>query len=298
MIELNARVLSPQAYALGEGIVWDDRDGDLWWVDALAGDIYNAAFDGTTVSTPERIHIDSTVGAICLADSDELIVAGNKQVWLVERDGSHPRPGPPLPVDLDGRRLNDAACDPVGRFLVGSVSVSEPKEGNSLMTVAATERARVLRKDVAVSNGLAWSPAGSTLYFIDSRPGIVWMCDYEARTGEASGWREGFRITDGTPDGLTVDADGSLWIALWGAGQVRRYAPSGEIQTIAHVDAPHTSCPVLAGPEMRTLVISTARYGLGPEELERWPDSGKLFACEVTQRGLPRNRWRPVPNWT
>jgi sugar lactone lactonase YvrE len=127
---------------------------------------------------------------------------------------------------------------------------------------------------------------------MDSAARTVSRAAYDLDSGLATDWTTLFEVPDGTPDGLAVDAAGDLWLAVWGAGEVRRYAHTGEPTYIVEVDAPLTSSLAFAGDELDTLVITTAREDLTPSELHRFPESGALFTCTVDARGRLPTRWR------
>jgi sugar lactone lactonase YvrE len=221
-----------------------------------------------------------------------MLVAGLDALLVVGADGEV-TPGPAvLPAQPvrggnasgSGRRLNDGACDPAGAFLVGSLDVAGRAGGEVLVRVGRDRRVTVLDDDLTLSNGLAFTPDGQ-LYSIDSVPGVVWARDYDAATGAAGKRRELLRLADTTPDGMCLGADGSLWIACWGAGEVRRFTPAGELSGVVSVPTAHVSSVAFAGPGLDLLVITTARQGA------RDADAGKLFLADVGATGLP------VPYW-
>jgi sugar lactone lactonase YvrE len=130
------------------------------------------------------------------------------------------------------------------------------------------------------------------MYSVDTTPGILWHRSYDPSTGQWGARRELLRVTDGSPDGICVDAEGDLWVAVWGQGEVRRFTPTGELTAIVSVPAPYASCITFAGPDLDLLVISTAIDDLTPEQEAAYPDSGSLFRAEVGVRGLPTVPWR------
>ena len=134
------------------------------------------------------------------------------------------------------------------------------------------------------------------MYSVDTTPGTVWSRPYDATTGSWGARSEFTTIADGSPDGLTVDAEGHLWIAVWGAGQVRRFTPAGEQVAVVVLDAPYASCPTFAGPDLDVLVVTTAIDDLTAEQRAAHPQSGALFVADVGVRGLPAVPWAgPTP---
>ncbi len=142
-----------------------------------------------------------------------------------------------------------------------------------------------LDEDLTLSNGLAWSPDGGRLYSIDSEPGVVHVRDYPSGPR-----RDLFKVADGLPDGMCVDRDGNLWIAVWGRGRVECRTPGGELLAVVEVDAPHTTSVAFAGPGLDVLVITSATAGLDPVPV----NSGRLFTCRVNATGLPLPYWNPA----
>ena len=134
------------------------------------------------------------------------------------------------------------------------------------------------------------------LYSIDTVPRLVYARDYDAATGTAGPRRVLIAFDEGVnPDGMCVDADGQLWIAIWGGGQVRRYTPDGELTRTIEVPAPHTTCVTFAGPDLATMVITTATKDLSDDDLARHPLSGRLFTVDAGVRGLPASWWSGLP---
>lgn len=151
----------------------------------------------------------------------------------------------------------------------------------------------VLDGDLTLSNGLAWSPDGRRLYSVDSVPGVVYARDYDPAAGTTGPRSVFLSVGDGTPDGLCVDAAGHMWIAIWGAGQVRCHAPDGTRRAVVEVAAPHTSSVAFAGPALDVLVITTATEDLSAAQRAAHPDSGRLFTAHVGATGLPSSYWVP-----
>lgn len=300
-----ASVASPRSHALGEGPVWDAPRGRLLWVDIDAGAVHEGRIAGDRVTRSRSWAVDRTVGAVVPAADGGLLVAGEHRLWTIDGPGTGSTPtdgieeeapqsrrsGPRLLPHGSTRRLNDAACDPAGRLLVGSLSRDGARGGESLWQVGLDGVTTLLDSDLTLSNGLDWSPDGRLLYSVDSIPGVVWVRSYDPATG-ATGPREAWlRMRDGTPDGLCVDAAGDVWIAAWGAGEVRRYSRAGELTGVVEVPAPHTTSVAFAGEGLDLLVITTATAELSAAELETFPLSGRLFSARVGVAGKAATAW-------
>jgi sugar lactone lactonase YvrE len=284
VIVFEAQPVSADAYTLGEGPVWDPSRQRLLWVDIVAGTVFAGRLDPFSVTSSWSF--PGTVGAVAVSADGSLLVAGRESLTRVDLDGTRTRLGVVLRAD-SGSRLNDGAVDPQGRFLVGSLSLAdETGSEQEVLTRFEGGRTTLLDGDLTLSNGLAWSPGGGRLYSIDSVPGIVYGRDYPAGARE-----ELFRITDGLPDGLCVDAEGNLWIAIWGRGRVEKRTPAGELLAFVETGAPHTTSVAFAGPDLDVLVITSATQGLS---LARFPSSGRIFTARVGTAGLPTPYWNPA----
>lgn len=282
-----ARVATDASHYLGEGPTWDPIRGRLLWVDIMAGAVYRGTLhaDGV-IEVVERYDFPDTAGAVAVSPAGELVVAGTHRLHYRDPDGSITS-GPAL-VEGDERRFNDGKPDPAGRFVVGTKGPG----GELLLRVDGDETAVVIDDDLGLSNGLAWSADGRRMYSIDTGSRRIHVRDYAPETG-ATGVRELFaELEEGHPDGMTIDAEGCLWIAVWGEGCVLRFSPDGEVVGRVAVPAPNTSCPAFAGPDLDTLVITTATENLSDEDLAEHPLSGRLFTIKPGVRGLPPHLWK------
>lgn len=289
MKEYVAQCATTERYRLAEGPVWDGLNGRLVWVDIPAGDVYTGELRGGTIVPISVHHVDTTVGAVALADGKSLLVAGHQSLYLVDEAGESTEIVQLVAEDQQ-RRLNDGKCDPAGRFLVGTLALGDDVH-EVLYQVDASRGTTVIDDDLQLSNGLAWSPDGRTLYSVDTTPGLVHRRSYDADSGQWGERSTAFRVL-GSPDGICVDTDGNLWVAVWGSGEVRHLTPDGELLGMVSVAAPYTSCVTFAGPNLDRLVITTAIDDLTAEQLLEHPESGSLFVADVDARGLPTSHWR------
>ncbi|MEV4703250.1 SMP-30/gluconolactonase/LRE family protein [Actinoplanes sp. NPDC049316] len=283
-----ARPAGAGVYQLGEGPLWDPRRQRLLWVDIDGHAVHQGELDAVTgtIAAIGTWRFDAQACAVAVAASGDLLVAERETLTRVAPDGTRTELARVLPHGAPGR-LNDGAVDPAGRFLVGSLDPRQ-RSGTEVLVRLDPGGLTVLDDDLTLSNGLAWSPAGDTLYSIDSVPGTVWARDYQPSTGVVGGRREAFRITDGLPDGMCADADGNLWIAVWGRGRVECRTPQGDVLATVHVDAPNHTSVAFAGPDLDVLVVTTAAAGPAGH-----PHSGRLFTARVGAEGLPTAYWNP-----
>jgi sugar lactone lactonase YvrE len=279
-VTFTATPISPEAYALAEGPVWDPVRERLLWVDVIGGKIFAARLDPFEVI--ETWSFDSTVGAVAVSAEGELIVAERETLTRVDPSGTRTSLGRVLAED-SGSRLNDGAVDPFGRFLVGSLSLTdETGSHNELLVRYENGRTTVLDGDLTRSDGLAWSPDGRVLYSIDAVPGVVHVRDYPI--GKR---RDLFRVEDGMPGGLCVDRDGNLWIAIRGRGRVESRTPAGELLAVVETGAANTTGVAFADD---LLVITSATHGL--ETVEE--NDGRVLTARVGTAGPPTPYWNPA----
>ena len=292
MIVHSARRATAETFDLGEGPVWDAREGVLRWVDITAGVVLTGELDADgTIRPTARDDFGETVGAVAPAVGGGLVVAGSRRLWAVSPAGER-TPGTVLIPDDVAARTNDAAVGPDGALLVGTHALAGDTHPQRLLRVSVGV-VSVLDDDLGLSNGIAWSPDEGTLYSVDTLARTVWARDYDPATG-ATGPRRVHLAVDGLPDGAAADADGGLWLALWGSGEVRRFAPDGRCSDTVSLPVPNTSSVCFAGPELDVLVVTTARQGLSARALAGHPDSGSLFTTSVGRRGVPETRYRAV----
>jgi sugar lactone lactonase YvrE len=276
-----ATIASERAYGLSEGPLWDPPGERILWVDINAGDVLAAALHGGTVGDVQTLaHLDQTVGAAALAADGRLLIAAARSLIA-------PGSVAALIDESTDSRLNDGACDPAGRFLVGSLALDDRTGQECLYRLEHDGTVTVIDDDLTLSNGLAWSPDGRVLYSVDTTPALVFARGYDVASGACGERRVLLEIGDGAPDGLCVDADGNLWIAIHGAGEVRCHAPTGERLATVTVANPYTTSVAFVGPDLDTLLITSASAD------ERTP-GGHLYTARAGARGLPATPWRPV----
>ncbi|MER6629158.1 SMP-30/gluconolactonase/LRE family protein [Streptomyces sp. NPDC000987] len=265
--------------ALGEGPTWDADGQRLIWVDILGSRVHT--YHPATGARGVRV-VEQHVGAAKPRAGGGLVLNLRDGVGLVDPDGAfrwlHREAVP-------GRRGNDAAVAPDGSLWTGTMRYDEAPGGGTLSRVTGDGAVRTVLDDVAVSNGLGWSPDGRLMYYIDSPTRRVDVFDHDG-DGTLTGRRTLARIEDsaGFPDGLTVDADGCVWVALWDGAAVRRYTPSGELDRVVELPVPRPTACAFGGPDLTDLYITTARTGLtAPLAL-----SGSLLVVPGAGKGLPQ----------
>jgi sugar lactone lactonase YvrE len=265
---------------LGEGPVWDHRNNRIFWVDIIRGEIhwlYPETGKHSFCKTGQLI------GAITLTNSESILAALQTGFAMVDiKDGSV-QPIIDPEVHLPENRFNDGKSDAAGRFWAGTMSLSGKEKAGSLYALEPDFGVSMKLSGVTTSNGMAWSPDNSIFYYIDTRTRRVAAYDYEITGGHLTNQRIVIEIPteEGYPDGMAIDTEGMLWIALWDGWKIGRWNPhNGDLlETISLPVARPTSC-VFGGRELNDLYITSARYGLGEEELRNQPLAGSLFVLK------------------
>ncbi|MFI2431900.1 SMP-30/gluconolactonase/LRE family protein [Streptomyces sp. NPDC018693] len=261
---------------LGEGPTWDAARGRLLWLDILGARIHT--YDPSTGRRTVRT-TDQHIGAVKPRAGGGLVLNLRDGVALLDPDDSlrwlHHEP-------VAGRRANDAAVAPDGSLWAGTMRYDEAPGGGTLSRLTGDGTVETVLDDVAVSNGTGWSPDGRLMYYIDSPTRRVDVFDHEA--GRVTDRRPFATIEDGAgfPDGLTVDAEGCVWVALWGGAAVRRYTPGGALDRVIELPTPLVTACAFGGPDLTDLYVTTARVGLDAPH----PVAGSLLVVPGAGKGL------------
>src|SRR5262245_29251973 len=272
------QITAPHAYH-GEGPVWHGPWGGLRWVDMLAGDVLALDASGEV----RRAHVGEVAAALRPRRDGGMVVGIERGFALVDAAGEV-RPLGELWSDQTVR-MNDGGCDPDGRFYCGSMREPATRGAGSLYRLDPDLSARPVLTDVTISNGLAWSPDGATAYYVDTATQRIDAFDYDT-DGGLSGRRPVVWVPEerGQPDGLTVDAGGYLWVALYGGGAVHRYTPDGRLDGVVGVPVSQVTACTFGGADGDELFITTSRENL-PEGEQ--PEAGSVFRARPEVRGLP-----------
>jgi sugar lactone lactonase YvrE len=273
---------------LAEHPLWDERGDVVLWVDINAGRVHRLDMDGRH----DAAEVGAPLGAAALRAGGGLLVARGDGVAFLGPDGTPDRDEIPFrhPANV---RFNDGACDPFGRFLIGTCSTDGSEGRGALYSVAPDGAVSELLSGVTESNGLAWSLDGRTLFYVDSGEPCLRAYPYDPESGRLGDRRDivRFGAHDGTPDGLVADGDGAVWVALWGGACVRRYSPAGELLARLETPVSQPSCPAFGGPELDRLYVATAWEGMSEEQHAREPLAGSLLVCRPGVTGRPGARF-------
>jgi len=266
-----------------EGPVWSPAWGGLRWVDMFAGDVLSMSLRGPAAGDIARRHVGAIAAALRPRRGGGAVIAVERGFALEDADGElH------LLSDLwadPGVRMNDGGCDPDGRFYCGSMAYDKAPGRGTLYRLDGDGTTSAIVGGSTISNGLDWSPDGSIAYYIDTPTRRIDVFDYAPDAG-LTGRRTFVEITDslGSPDGLTVDAQGHVWVALFGGSAVRRYRPDGKLDGLIELPVTNVTACTFAGADLDELVITTSREDL-PEGSQ--PEAGSLFRCRPGVTGQP-----------
>ncbi len=290
MMEIEALPVDSTSSQHGEGALWDVRTQRLLWVDidgckvnvfdpvtGLNTSVSTGTACGTVVPTrrPEVV-------AVALKDGFATVNQQNGAIEYLQR------------MNLGDARFNDGKADPAGRFWAGTMVARTARETGMLYRLDADRSLHEMLGGVSTSNGIVWSSDRKIMYYIDTPTARVDAFDYDDATGNITHRRAALKIAPdlGHPDGMTIDSQDRLWIAMWGGGRVCCFDPASEqlLYTVYTTGSRHSSACALGGPNLDELFITTSRQGIKPEEYAPGgtePHAGKVFRVKVPAKGLP-----------
>ena len=242
---------------LGEGPVWlGDRD-ELWWIDIHRGTFHRAAWTTAEV-TSHKLSERSTIVIPCADGS--IISSVQKGLCQVPNEGLLGPPVVDVELDTPDTSINDGKTGPDGRLYFDTLDRRQRPGMCALYRLEADGSTTVIKDGMTLGNGIDWSPDGRTMYFVDSGEQRLWALDFDPESGVTGKPRVFADVPAdaGMPDGMTVDAAGDLWLALYGGGRLRRYAPDGTLRDELAVPVTYPTSCAFAGPELATLVVTTA----------------------------------------
>lgn len=267
---------------LGESPIWDHRLKIIHWVDISSGVIHSLDPDS---GKHQQFGTGEYTGMVALTESGKLLAAVGRDIELIDtRNNANARKTiASVEPGFEDNRFNDGKCDPAGRLWVGTMARSGTKGAGSLYMISADGDVQTKKKHISCSNGMGWSADRKTMYYIDTPTKKISAFDFDNATGDISNERVAVSLKneDGFPDGMCVDAEGMIWVAMWGGGCVKRYDPkTGEkLLQIAMPAANITSC-CFGGDNLTDLYITSAREGVSENVLAEQPLAGSLFVIK------------------
>lgn len=274
----------------GEGPTWDARSGRVVWVSIPQGTVYTLdPITGRTV----QFSVGQPLGAIVPRAAGGYCLAVEHGFAVVQELGEPTQSIASISQEGPAYRMNDAKCDTSGRFWAGTMAYDETPGCGVLYRLSLEGRVETMLSSVTISNGLGWSPDNTRMYYIDTPTSGVDVFDYDSSTGAIDNRRRLITVPSdaGHPDGMTVDSEGYLWVALWGGGAVHRYAPDGSLDRIVQVPATNTSSCAFGGADLTDLYITTAAHP-APDNVDEHEHAGALFVYRPGVAGLPTNSYR------
>ena len=288
---VEAQVAFPILCDLGEGSLWDERRGLLYWVDICQNKVF--AFDPKR-SSNLAFDVGESVGTVVLTQNDKLLLALRSGfAWLDPETGRITKLSDPE-SDQPGNRFNDGKCDPQGRFWAGTMVEKGPRGAGALYCLDTDLSVSKKLDGVTISNGLVWSRDSRRFYYIDTPTQQVSLFDFDPERGNIASRRVVTEIPRqvGSPDGMAIDEEEHLWIALFNGGKVIRIDPaSGKIEFEVTLPAQNVTSCAFGGADLRQLFVTTARVGLDSDRRKSQPLAGSLFRAEVPYRGVPAARF-------
>lgn len=279
---------------LGESPFWHPDEAALYWVDIPGRALHRWT---PATSRHQSWSLPAEPGSCAPLPGGDLMLACRDGLWRFNPASGARQPLATPPFDPAQERYNDGKADPQGRFWVGTIY--EPRQPpNAALYRWAGGRLDRMAGDITVSNGLAFSPDGRTMYRSDTTAHRIWALDFDGSDGSLSHQRvlaefplkaagQDLRSYGGRPDGAAVDAEGAYWCAMFEGQRLLRIAPDGRVLHEAPLPVRCPTMPCFGGPDLRTLYLTTARHNRPADELAAQPLAGCVLQCRVDVPGLP-----------
>jgi len=261
---------------VGEGPVWDAARDILIWLD-IPGRLIHEYDPDTGADT--TFTVPMPVGSVALRDRGGLVLAMQDGFWLCEPDLEDLRRFVPVEADRPDNAMNDGKADPAGRFWAGTLANDGRPGQGGLYRLDPDGNVETMLTAVSVSNGIDWSPDERLMYYVDSGARSVDVFDFDHQSGRIARRRTLVAVppSEGVPDGLCVDGEGHLWVAIWGSGEVRRYSPEGDVERVLRLPVTRVTSVAFGGHDLGDLYITSMADGLTAEQQAGQPLAGALF---------------------
>lgn len=291
----NASLLCKKKLFLGEGAIWHPTWKEFLYVDIEGCKV--GCIDPLTKIVKEK-NVGKRIGTVVPAVNGSLIVALEGSIEELNFESGEKKELISLEPCKPMNRCNDGKCDAAGRLWFGTMHKEAKLHEGALYFYDGSLQKKLGR--ISVSNGICWSQDNRIMYYIDSYDYNIKAYDFELKTGNISNERivVGINESEHTPDGMCIDKQGMLWVAIWGGSSVYRFNPfNGKLIGIVNVDAMNVTSCALGGKNMDQLFITTARSGLNEEQLKHYPLSGSLFIAETKIKGISTNFFSSLSNF-
>ena len=288
---MNPQSIYPANDTLGEGPVWSAAEGALYWVDIQEHRLQRLHLESGEY---QRWPLPSEIGCFALRErggaEDGVVVALRNGFHLLDLGSNaltllhNPEPA------KEENRFNDGKCDLAGRFWAGTIGDGDTPTA-ALYRLDPGGACHTMRTGVKISNGLGWSPDGTTMVYTDTPLQTIVAFDFDVETGTLSNERVFAEVRDGFPDGLSVDSEGFVWSVIWDGWRVDRFAPDGSLERSVQLPVQRPTSCTFGGADLTELFITSAKDGLSDAELSEQPEAGHLFRVRTQVAGLPAFRF-------
>ncbi|MGN6604752.1 MAG: SMP-30/gluconolactonase/LRE family protein [Ginsengibacter sp.] len=287
---MKAEALFPSQCFLGESPMWHAERNSCFWVDIDRGILFEYHWSSKKTRS---WNFDRKLSLAMQGKENELILALNTRIIKFDLDSEKITPLTDIERPAFGNRCNDGACDLRGRLWIGTMHLQHKQNAGALYMVDQNLNVQKKISNTSISNGIAWSHDNKRMYYIDSPTKVVQSFHYNEENGEITFEKNAIEIPDGlgSPDGMAIDEEGMLWIALWGSFGVYRWNPeNGKLLDKIEVPVPQVSSCAFAGPHLDHLIITTARENFSEEETKKYPESGNVFIAKTAVKGVSPNK--------
>ena len=271
---------------LGEGPIWNAKTQELYWVDILSNQLHIFSPEDNENRT---LDVPSPIGTVVPFTSRQAVVALEDGVYKINLSSGDLQLLSDVEADMPGNRLNDGKCDPAGNFWVGSMNYPQNEATGNVYKIEPDGKTTKMIDSVTISNGIVWDRRAKTMFYIDTPTGVIRAYDYNKEDATISNERVVVTVdpADGSPDGMTIDANNNLWVGLWNGNALAHYnSKTGELIQKLEVPAHNVTAAAFGGPDLDILYITTAKVDMTPEELEKYPLAGSIFRYKPEVGGL------------
>jgi len=277
---------------LGEGPLYNELENSLYWTDIKDKKIYKYNLKSKETNAYQ---FDKAIGSFAFTNDNKLIATTNDGYEYLDLNKTNSTMINNPESNLPNNRFNDGKCDKYGRYFAGTMDNNEEEVTGSLYCLEGSATSKK-ESDLFISNGLGWNKNSTKFYLTDSPRRIIYVYDYELKTGKLSNKKIFAKIDekDGYPDGLCVDDEDCIWSAHWYGWKVTRYKPDGSVDSIYDLPVPKVTSCNFGGADLSTLFITTASFGLSDEELKEAPLSGYTFSLNTQIKGQQPNLFRQL----
>ncbi|WP_372932719.1 SMP-30/gluconolactonase/LRE family protein [Mariniphaga sediminis] len=271
---------------LGEGAIWNHKTGELMWVN-ITGKILN--FYNPKLKYNKEMFTGQMIGTVVPSESGKAMIALENGFYQFDPETGSKHFIIDPEKEISGNRFNDGKCDPAGRFWAGTMSLEGKKKAGALYRLDPKRTVHKMIEGVTTSNGIVWSRDQTKMYYIDTPTRKVMAWNYNNETGEISNPQTAIEVPEdmGFPDGMTIDSEGNVWIALWGGAAVGCWNPeTGKLLRTIDVPAKNVTSCAFGDDDLGTLYITTARQNTNEKELEKFPHAGGVFKIRPGVKGI------------